>query len=467
MANLGTYKLLADHDPEDEIQFMKGEIEGQLDETILLAKHKARLSKLVKDTIVIVGSGTAGLILSRKLDEERFNVVVISPEETSPHTSLLASAACGRVDFSLAEEPVRRKSKSLTYHKARVEDVDFIRKVCRCRSACDVPGGKDRLFEVKYDRLVLAPGCTTRTFDVPGANEHALFLHTVAAARRVHHRLTQLLELASIPHVSADEQRRLLHIIIAGGGPTGIELAGKLSDAIDSDLATFYAELKDKISISIHDSRAYHSGKFETALRQYCLESGSRRHVQLFLDSQITNVDAESITTEALGRVPCGMAVWTAGNKTCALVDKLKVAKTSNSDPGVQSMLTDEYLRILRPGEDQQKAMSHVYAIGDAADIKDGSLPPTAEVARQKADYLAGVLNSEFDDGESKFAYHQQKGLLGWLGGSDGVVQGQTDWTPSRAWAAWQSGNSNSLFARSWRHHLSIAIHWFADWVRG
>ncbi|KAK3618289.1 hypothetical protein LTR56_024732 [Elasticomyces elasticus] len=450
MANLGTYKLLADHDPEDEIQFMKGEIEGQLDD------------KLVKDTIVIVGSGTAGLILSRKLDEERFNVVVISPEETSPHTSLLASAACGLVDFSLAEEQVRHKSRKLTYYKARVEDVDFIRKVCICRSACDIVRGDSKVFEVKYDRLILAPGGTTHTFDIPGADEHALFLRTVADARRVHHRLTQLLELASIPHVSADEQRRLLHIIIVGGGPTCIELAGKLSDLIDGDLTTLYLELKDKISVSIHDSRAYHSGRFEAALRQCCLEGSSRRHVQLFLDSHITKVEVDSITTEALGRVPCGMAVWTAGNKTCALVGKFKTA-SSKDEPS--RILTDEYLHVLTL-DAEQKAMSQVYALGDAADIKDGFLPPTAEVAKQKAEYLAETLNAE-SDRKTAFEYQQQYGLLGWLGGNDGVVQGQIDWTPSRAWAAWQSGNSNSLFARSWRNHLSMAIHWVADWVRG
>ncbi|KAK5674982.1 hypothetical protein LTS10_012394 [Elasticomyces elasticus] len=450
MANLGTYKLLADHDPEDEIQFMKGEIEGQLDD------------KLSKDTIVIVGSGIAGLILSRKLDEEKFNVVVISPEEASPHTSLLTSAACGFVDFSLAEEQIRHKSKGLTYYKARVEDVDFVRQVCRCRSACDVPGGKDRSFEVKYDRLVLAPGCTTHTSDVPGANEHALFLRTAADARRIHHRLSQLLELASIPGVSADEQRRLLHIVIVGGGPTGIELAGKLSDLIDSKLTTLYPELKDKISISIHDSRAYHSGKFEAALRQYCLESSSRRYVQLFLDSHITNVEADSITTEALGRVPCGMVLCTAGSKPCALVDKLKTTKSKDE---ASRILTDEYLHVLTPDR-EQKAMSHVYALGDAADIKDGSLPPTAEVARQKAEYLAETLNSESEE-KAAFEYQQQHGLLGWLGGNDGVMQGQTDWTPSRASTAWRSGTLNAPFARSWRHNLSIAIHWFADWVRG
>ncbi|KAK5713762.1 hypothetical protein LTR17_017529 [Elasticomyces elasticus] len=439
MANLGTYKLLADQSPEDEIQIMKGEIEDQLDD------------KLSKDTIVIVGSGTAGLTLSRNLDEEKFNAVVISPNDTSLHTSLLASAACGLVDLSLAEEPVRHKSKSLTYYQARVEDVDFIRKVCRCRSACDVPGRKDRLFEVKH------------TFDVPGADEHALFLHTVADAKRIHHRLTQLLELASIPGVSFDEQRRLLHIVIVGSGPTSIELVGKLSELIDGNLAALYPHLKNKFSISIHDSRASHSDKFEAALRRYCLESGSRRHVQLFLDSHITNVEADSITTETLGRVPCGMAVWTAGNKTCALVDKLKTAK-SKDEP--LRILTDEYLHVLSPDPDQM-AIPHVYTLGDAADIKDGSLPPTAEVARQKAEYLAQVLNSESEDGGMRFEYQQQQGPLGWIGGKDGVVQGQTDWTPARAWAAWQSGTSHSPFARSWRYSLSIFVHWLADWVRG
>ncbi|KAK5734150.1 hypothetical protein LTR17_009133 [Elasticomyces elasticus] len=443
-------ELEVDHFLHDEIQSMKGEIEDQLDD------------KLSKDTVVIVGSGTAGLILSRKLDEEKFNIILISPDETSPHTSLLASAACGLVDFYLAEEQIRHKSRKLTYYKARVEDVDFIRKVCRCRSACDVHGGKDRLFEVKYDRLVLAPGYAIHTFDIPGADEHALFLRTVADARRIHHHLIQLLELASIPHVSADEQRRLLHVVVVGGGPTSVDLAGKLSDAIDTDFATLYPELKDKVSISIHDSRAYHSGRFEAALRQYCLESSSRRHVQLFVDSHITNVEVDSITTDTLGRVPCGMVIWTAGSKTCALVDKLKTVKSEGEPPRI---LTEEYLHVLSP-DPEQKAMSHVYALGDAADIKDGSLPPTAEVARQKAEYLADTLNAESDK-KKVFEYQQQQGLLGWLGGNDGVVQGQTDWTPSRAWAAWQSGNSNSPFARSWRHDLSIAMHWLADWVIG
>ena len=69
-----------------------------------------------------------------------------------------ASAACGLFDFSLAEEPVRRKSKRQEYYQARVETIDFESKVCKCRAAHGLDEGEGRTFDVSYDRLILAPG---------------------------------------------------------------------------------------------------------------------------------------------------------------------------------------------------------------------------------------------------------------------------------------------------------------------
>jgi NADH:ubiquinone reductase (non-electrogenic) len=68
-----------------------------------------------------------------------------------------ASAACGLFDFSLAEEPVRRKSKRQEYYQARVETVDFESKICKCRAVYGLEG-EGRTFDVSYDRLILAPG---------------------------------------------------------------------------------------------------------------------------------------------------------------------------------------------------------------------------------------------------------------------------------------------------------------------
>lgn len=69
-----------------------------------------------------------------------------------------ASAACGLFDFSLAEEPVRRKSKRQEYYQALVDDIIFDKKVCKCQGVSGIDGEEGRQFDVSYDKLILAPG---------------------------------------------------------------------------------------------------------------------------------------------------------------------------------------------------------------------------------------------------------------------------------------------------------------------
>jgi NADH:ubiquinone reductase (non-electrogenic) len=95
----------------------------------------------------------------------------------------------------------------------------------------------------------------------------------------------------------------------------------------------------------------------------------------------------------------------------------------------------------------------HVAISGDAADIKKYFLPTTAEVAVQKAEYLAKALNT--DDTTKAFEY-QQRALVAYIGGHDGVVHGRPDWSGERAWAAWRS--KNLLWTRSWRRKFMIIL---------
>jgi NADH:ubiquinone reductase (non-electrogenic) len=332
--------------------------------------------------------------------------------------------------------------------------VDFASKVCKCCASCDVQGSS-RNFEVRYDRLILAPGCVTNTFNTPGALEHAYFVRNVADAKKVQYRLIQLLELASIPGLTEQEQRDLLHIVIVGGGPTGVEIAAEMSDLFNEDFSKLYPDLKGKMSVTIHDAAQFILGAFEESLRSHAISSFSKRHVEVVTGSRIKDVAADSITTEAEGRVPCGMVLWTAGNKQCALVDTLNVAKTDK----LPRIMTDEYLHVL---DTEKMPMQDVFALGDAADIKKQFLPTTAEVAVQKAEYLARILNK--DDTTTAFQY-QQKALVAYIGGHDGVIHGKPEWSGERAWAAWRS--KNLLWTRSWRRKFMIILYWFLDWAGG
>ena len=331
--------------------------------------------------------------------------------------------------------------------------------------------GEGKTFEVSYDKLILAPGyvsfssrysyhanvtsCVTNTFRTPGAEENAFFVRNVADAKKVQSRIKQLLELASLPGTAEQDQRDLLHIVIVGGGPTGIELSAELSDLFNEDFAKLYPHLAGKFSIVIYDAAHYILADFEESLREHAIGSFSKRGVQVITDARIKNVASDSITTEAEGRTSCGMVLWTAGNKQCPLVDALDVAKTDK----LPRIMTDEFLRVLKP---DKTPMDNVFALGDAADIKKYFLPTTAEVAIQKARYVANMLNKDAYD--QPFAY-MQKALVAYIGGHDGVVKGNPNWSGQRAWRAWRS--KNLLWTKSYRRKFMIVAYWVLGWLGG
>lgn len=229
-----------------------------------------------------------------------------------------------------------------------------------------------------------------------------------------------------------------------------------MSDLFNEDFSKLYPNLAGKFSITIHDAASFILGAFETSLQQHAIGSFSKRGVNVITDSKIKEVTKDSITTEAEGRIGCGMVLWTAGNKQCALVDSLDVAKTDK----LPRILTDEYLHVL---DSDKSSMQDVFALGDAADMKKHFLPTTAEVAVQKAEYLAKMLNT---DNVGKAFEYQQKALVAYIGGHDGVVHGKPEWSGQRAWAAWRS--KNLLWTRSWRRKFMIVMYWFLDrWVGG
>lgn len=157
--------------------------------------------------------------------------------------------------------------------------------------------------------------------------------------------------------------------------------------------------------------------------------------------------------------MPCDIAnveqlIWATGNKQVELVDKLKVSKSDK----VPRILTDDFLQVLDP---EGKPMDNVFALGDAADIKDSSLPTTAEVACQKAEYLAKTLNT----GHEKPFEYDQKPLVAYTGKADGVASGQTEWTGASAWLAWRAKNLD--WSRSWRNRILIGVNWGLNHVFG
>ncbi|POS76880.1 hypothetical protein DHEL01_v204720 [Diaporthe helianthi] len=424
---------------------------------------------MAKPVLAIIGSGWGGFTLSQKVSLERFSLKIISPVRTIQYTPLLASAACGLFNFRLAEEPIRRKNRTdVEYYKALALDIDFNKSVIHCKTAAEVDGEDPKDFNVKYDKICIAPGCDIQDFGTPGAKEHALFLRTTNDARLLQQRLLEMLDQASLPHIlqHPQKQRDILNIRIIGGGAIGIEAAAELFDLWNEDMRFLFPHLDGKLVITIHDVASSILTTFDQHLAEYATDSltkGKDNVVKIKTGSHIEKVDAGAIYTKEDGRLPYGVLIWATGNKVNKLVDTLS-DRIKLPEKGLPRILTDKYLRVLRP---DGTPMDSVYALGDAADIKGESLPTLAEVALQKGEYLTKVLNdhSTGDSEEAPAFQYKQRALLAYLGQHDGIIGGKEDWTGASAWLAWRSGSLS--WTRSWRRKIMISISWLFVWLGG
>ncbi|KAL1616598.1 hypothetical protein SLS54_008333 [Diplodia seriata] len=442
------------------------------------------MSAAPKQTLAIIGTGWAGFTLSQKALLSRYNVTVISPIRTVQYTPLLASAACGLFNFRLAEEPVRRRTRpAVRYYKARATSIDLANRVVRCRPDVRLGDGDPNVqednsnndnnaeegdFDVRYDKLCIAPGCANQDFGTPGARRHALFLRTTNDARVVQQRLLEMLDAASLPGAGEERRRDLLHVRIVGGGAVGIEAAAELWDCWHEDLRHVYSHLDADgdgdgggggLRITIHDVAPQILGSFDASLSEYATRSLKGKRVEIKTGSHIESVESDHIVTKEDGKLPFGMLLWATGNKASELVDGLEGVK--KPEKGLPRILTDKYLRVLR---ENGEPIEDVYALGDAADIEGETLPTLAEVALQKGEYLVDALNKGDGRPQEPFRY-KQRALLAYLGRHDGVIGGREEWTGVSAWLAWRSGSL--AWTRSWRRRLMISISWLFVWFGG
>lgn len=153
-------------------------------------------------------------------------------------TPLLAGAAVGTLEFRCVTEPVRKYARSMTFFQSWADKIDFKKREITCTPATKpIPGAfpaEQPSFHVNYDKLVIAVGAYSQTFNTPGVKEHGTFLKDVSDARRIRMRVLECFEQASQPTLSDVQRRGLLHFAIVGAGPTGIEFAAELHGASSS-----------------------------------------------------------------------------------------------------------------------------------------------------------------------------------------------------------------------------------------
>ena len=246
-----------------------------------------------REKLVVLGSGWGAVALLKNIDPTLYDVSVVSPRNFFLNTPLLPGVTVGTVEARSLIEPVRRllpgKPGDATFFEAAAIAVDPKARTVKCRDESEITASNPE-FTVPYDKLVVAVGAPPNTFGTPGVYENAKFLKEVDDAIDIRRKLADLFETASLPGVPEDEQRRMLSVLVVGGGPTGVEFAAELHDFLREDMPKLYPTLKDKLSITVVQSADHILNTYDERISKYAEEKFARDGIKILTNRRVTNV---------------------------------------------------------------------------------------------------------------------------------------------------------------------------------
>ncbi|KAG8922136.1 NADH:ubiquinone oxidoreductase, partial [Tulasnella sp. 417] len=194
---------------------------------------------------------------------------------------------------------------------------------------------------------------------------HSCFLKELPDAEKLRERVMDCIESAAFPDQSEAELDRLMHMIVVGGGPTGVEFSGELHDFIKDDLRSWYPELADKLKTP--SSRLYPTRE----LIQYTESTFKEQNIEVLTKTMVKEVKDKVVVVKndkgQIEELPYGLLVWAAGNVSRPITRDL-MAQLPQHQTNRRGLLVDDYLRLL--------GVNDVYAIGDCTAT---SYAPTAQ----------------------------------------------------------------------------------------
>ena len=399
------------------------------------------LSSSTKKRLIVLGTGFAGFSLLKKLDMRFYDVTVIASRNHFLFTPLLPGSTVGTVEFRSIIEPIRRALKGVRFHLASARELDVLHKTIRC--AVPEEAGS---FEVPYDLLVIAVGAKVNTFGIPGVTENALFLKTVEDARRIRRRTIECFEQASEPNISPERRRNLLHFVVVGGGPTGVEFAAELHDFVMKEVRACYPSLMGAVSITLVDAADHILGAFDKSLSDYTTRHFQRQNIRVRTGIKTIRLEKDRAILDDGSEVPFGMVVWSTGLGPTIAVGNFSLPKDKAS-----RILVDERLRV--------QGQPDIFALGDCSCVVGKNYPATAQVAMQEGAYLGKALNSLSRGRSPKPFKYNHHGMLAYIGDDAAIAdlalmkgKGRT------TYLLWRSAYLTRLV--SWKNKFLVLFDW-------
>ncbi len=400
----------------------------------------------MKKHVVIIGGGFAGINLARSLtNSQDFLVTLVDKNNYNFFPPLLYQVATGFLEVSNISYPFRK----LFHHKRNINfRMGELQKVVQEENKVVLSTG-----ELNYDYLVLATGTESNFFGIENIRKAAHPMKTIDDAIEMRNHLLQATEEATIA-TDETEKKKLTTIVIAGGGPTGVEVAGMLAEMRKYILEKDYPELKaSKVCIYLVDGAPVLLTPMSKEAQLYAYDTLVKMGVEVKLNKMVKDYVDDTVIFADGERIPTKILLWTAG-VTSMVFDGIPKESYGRG----RRLLVDEYNKV--------QGTQNIFAIGDTClQTSDKNYPQghpqLAQVAIQQGKNLAKNFKAMIR-GESLNAFeYRDKGTMAIVGRSKAAADIPKPKMRIKGFIAWIMWLFVHLFSLiNYRNRIKTMYNW-------
>ena len=397
--------------------------------------------------VVVLGAGFGGLRVARSLARRPVEVTLVDRNNYHLFQPLLYQVATATLSPDEIAYPVRNtlhNQQNLHFQLGEVQSIDLNARTVITREMA-----------IPYDFLVVALGGQTNYFGMEDVERHGFGLKDLADATRIRNHVLSQFEKA-VTEPDPEKRRAMLTFVIVGGGPTGIESAGSISELIRLVLRKDYPTLDfDDVCVILLERDHRLLLAMPEELGQATLEALRRKHVvDVRLNTAVESYDVHVVRLGDGGQIRAETLIWAAGVRAVSVLDTLGVEQDRSG-----RVVVEPTLQV--PGHPE------VFVIGDAAFCKDEEgrpLPMMAPVAMQQASHVAGSIIRLIEGRPLEAFRYKDPGSMATIGRNQAVAHiGRWKLRGFIAWVMWLAVHIYQLIG--FRSRLAVLIDWAWSYI--